>query len=94
MGATPKQPSIAAKLLESLLTGTVESIARAGAKALESLTNDAAKAISNEAKKVAAVRNDVEQWRKEQLGEIVEIKVDAKVVEDPEKVEEKRKVRS
>lgn len=58
------------RLAENVLVGTIESIARAGAKAIESLTGDAAKVIAREHKKVDGVRKAVEGWRKETVGEI------------------------
>jgi hypothetical protein len=72
--------SIAGKFLERLLTGTVDAIARAGAKAIESVVNDAAKAIDLEKKKIEALGKGVAQWRKTELGEIGPIEVEVKVV--------------
>jgi hypothetical protein len=70
---TPDQPSAVSRFFEKLLIGAVESIARAGAKAVESLTDDAAKAIEIQKKKVAATRDAVKAWRKVELGEIDDI---------------------
>jgi hypothetical protein len=66
----PKPQSAASRFLENLLIGTVEAVARAGAKAVESLTDDAAKAIDIQKKKVQATRDAVRAWRKQAVGEI------------------------
>jgi hypothetical protein len=67
-----KPQSTASKLVESFLVGTVEAIARAGAKAVESLTSDAAKTVRRKAGEIDAVRKTVEAWRKENVGEIID----------------------
>ena len=58
------------RAIEDLLIGTVESIARAGAKALESLTTDASKAVSIQKKKIDVVAKAVKTWREINVGEI------------------------
>jgi hypothetical protein len=67
---TTAKRSIAGKYVEDLLIGTVESIVRAGAKAIESITNDAARAIDREKRKVEQVKVTVETFRKTRLGEV------------------------
>ncbi len=62
--------SLLSKLAENLLVGTVESIARAGARFLESITDDAEKAIEKQRKKIAATREGVAEWRETQLGNV------------------------
>jgi hypothetical protein len=62
--------SPASKFFESILVGTVDAIARAGAKAFESLAGDAKKALRNEAAKVEMVEKSIEAWRKMRLGEV------------------------
>lgn len=62
--------SPAAQLLERVLVGTVEAIARAGAKAAESLASDAKKVLRNEALKAELLEKGVEAWRKAKLGEV------------------------
>ena len=54
--------------LRGLLRGTVESIARAGAKAVESLTGDAAKAVDRVKKKIEALGKRVTEWREFNVG--------------------------
>jgi hypothetical protein len=68
MSTPPQSP--ASKLAEKLLVGTVEAIARAGAKAVESLAGDMKKALKNEAFKAEVIEKGVEAWRKERLGDI------------------------
>lgn len=62
--------TVAAQFAERLLVGSVEAIARAGAKFVESLAGDAKKALRNEATKVEMLEKGVEAWRKVRLGEI------------------------
>jgi hypothetical protein len=64
------EPSPASKFIESLLVGTVEAIARAGAKAVESLAGDARKALQNQSFKAEVLEKGVEAWRKARVGEI------------------------
>lgn len=64
------QPSFAAQLFERALVGTVEAIARAGAKAVESLAGDAKKALQTEAFKAEIIEKGVEAWRKAKLGDV------------------------
>lgn len=73
------QRGIFTQYAEDLLRGTVEAIARAGAKAFESLTGDAAKAVDREKKKIEAVRDRVAQWRKDVVGEIGDSDPDGQV---------------
>lgn len=72
------EPTIASKFAERLLVGAVESIARAGAKAVESLASDVKTALKNEAAKAELLEKGVEWWRKSRLGEIVVIQDDTK----------------
>lgn len=58
------------KFAERFLTGAVESIARAGAKFVESLASDAQKALKLEAAKAELLENGVKFWRKTTLGEV------------------------
>jgi hypothetical protein len=64
------EQSVASKLFERVLVGTVESIARAGAKAVESLAGDVKKTLKNEAFKAEVLEMGVEAWRKSRLGDI------------------------
>ena len=70
------EPTIASKFVERVLVGAVESIARAGAKAVESLAGDVKTALKNEAAKAELLEKGVEWWRKSRLGDIVVIKDD------------------
>jgi len=65
-----KKQSIGAKLAEDFLNGVVESVARAGAKAVESLASDAVKSVGREKRKIENFRNNIREWRKVRLGEI------------------------
>jgi hypothetical protein len=62
--------SPASKFAESLLVGTIEAIARAGARAVESLAGDARKALQKEAAKIERVEQGVAMWRQVRLGEV------------------------
>lgn len=62
--------SPASKFAESLLVGAIESVARAGAKALESVVGDAKKALRNEAFKAELLEKGIEAWRKMKLGDV------------------------
>lgn len=57
-------------ILERVFVGTVEAIARAGAKATESLAGDVKKALQNEAFKAEILEKGVEAWRKARLGDV------------------------
>ncbi len=70
MSIEPKVQSPASKFVESVLVGAVESVARAGAKFVESIAGDARKALQNEAFKVEIIEKGVEAWRKARLGEV------------------------
>jgi hypothetical protein len=74
------------KLAETVLVGAVESIVRAGSKAVESLADDAAKALEKERRKIDSVRKNVESWRQETVGEII---VDSEVTISTKKEERK-----
>jgi hypothetical protein len=63
------QQSPGAKFLASLLSGSVESIARAGAKALESLADDAEKALKKEASRIRDIKQGAQVWRHSRLGD-------------------------
>jgi len=65
-----RETTAASKFFESLLVGTVDAIARAGAKAFESLAGDAKKALRNEAAKAEMLEKGVEMWRKMRLGDL------------------------
>jgi hypothetical protein len=54
--------------LRGFLHGTVTSIAKAGAKFVESLTGDAAKAVDREKKKIEALGKRVAEWREINVG--------------------------
>jgi hypothetical protein len=64
------EPTPAAKFVESLLVGAVNAVARAAAKAAESLAGDARKALQNQAFKAEVIEKGVEAWRKARVGEI------------------------
>jgi len=68
-----EKQSIASKFAERFLVGAVESIARAGAKAVESLAGDARKALALEAEKAKMVEQGVAMWRQFRLGEIQDV---------------------
>jgi hypothetical protein len=53
--------SLASKLAERFLTGAVESIARAGAKAAESLAADTKKALETEAARAGGLENLIKE---------------------------------
>ena len=78
------EPTVASKFAERLLVGAVEAIARAGAKAVESLAGDVKTDLKNEAAKAELLEKGVEWWRKSRLGDIVVIQ------DDTEKKEEKQ----
>jgi methylmalonyl-CoA mutase N-terminal domain/subunit len=83
MSNEAQQPRSAMSLLiEDLLVGTVEAIARAGAKAVESLTDDAAKAVKREALKIEAVGGAVKAWRKANVGEIKDADIPVSLRDD------------
>lgn len=65
-----KPRTAASRFAEAVLVGAVESIARAGAKAFESLAGDTKKALRNEAAKAEMIEKGIEMWRKVRLGEI------------------------
>ena len=54
--------------VRGFLRGTVTSIAKAGAKFVESLTGDAAHAVDREKKKIEALGKRVAEWREENVG--------------------------
>ncbi len=64
------EQSPVSKALEAILVGTVEAIARAGAKAAESLAGDARKVLQQNAFKAEIVEKGIEAWRKARLGEV------------------------
>ena len=64
------EQTFVSQLLERALVGTVEAVARAGAKAVESLAGDAKKALQNEAFKAEILEKGVEAWRKARLGDV------------------------
>jgi hypothetical protein len=65
--------SVASKMFESLLVGTVETIARGVVKAGESIAGDMKKALKKEAFKVGLVEKGLEAWRKNNLGDIEDL---------------------
>jgi hypothetical protein len=62
--------SPASKFFESILVGTVDAIARAGAKAAESLAGDVKKTLRRKAAEAEMLEKGVEAWRKVRLGDI------------------------
>ncbi len=62
----------AAQFVEDFLTGALNSVVRAGAKAVESIASDAKKALRNEAKKIETFQTGVKSWREGRLGDISE----------------------
>lgn len=67
--AKDKAHTVVAQFAERVLVGTIEAIARAGAKALESLANDGRKALEAQAEKVEALEKGVAGWRADKLGD-------------------------
>jgi hypothetical protein len=65
--------SVGSKFAEKLLVGAVESIARAGAKFVESLASDTKKALAREAKRAELVEQGVKFWSQVRLGEIEDV---------------------
>lgn len=61
MSEKPRSP--VARAVEATLIGVVESAARAGAKALESLAGDAARALRKQAEKADLARMITAMWR-------------------------------
>lgn len=61
----PRSP--AARLAERFLVGAVESVARAGSKFVESVAQDAARALKQEGEKVEAIGQLAKLWRQTQL---------------------------
>lgn len=59
-----------AKMAEKLLLGAVDSLARAGAKFVESVAADAKKALRNEAAKAELLEQGAKIWRQSVVGEI------------------------
>lgn len=64
-----REPTLLAQAAERLLVGTIEAIARAGAKALESLASDAQRALVTEGSKVERFKDGVAAWRAAKLGD-------------------------
>lgn len=62
--------SQAAKLAERLLSGAVESLARAGAKFVESVAADVKRALAKESQKAELFEHVVRAWRQTRLGEV------------------------
>ena len=58
------------KMLRTALEGTVDALARAGARFVESLASDVKKTLKNNAAKVAKVEDGVRTWRETTVGEI------------------------
>lgn len=65
--------SVGSKFAEKLLVGAVESIARAGAKFVESLASDTKKALAREAKRAELVEQGIKFWSQVRLGEIEDV---------------------
>lgn len=65
-----QKQTVVSRALESLFVGTVEALARAGAKAVESLAGDAKKVLQQEAFKAEIIEKGVEAWRKNRLGDV------------------------
>jgi hypothetical protein len=70
--------SVGSKFAEKLLVGAVESIARAGAKFVESLASDTKKALAREAKRAELVEQGVKFWSQVRLGEIEDVDSNSK----------------
>lgn len=64
--------SVGAQLAEKVLVGAVNSIARAGAKFVQSLAADARKTLQNNAETVEAFEKGIDVWSKIKLGEIID----------------------
>ena len=62
--------SFASRLAERLLVGAIETIARAGAKAAESIAHDVKTALRTEADKAEFLEAGVKFWRQARLGEV------------------------
>lgn len=67
-----RERGLVSRVIEDVLIGTVESIARAGAKALESLASDASKITGRQKKKIDAVVSGIKTWREINVGEIAD----------------------
>jgi len=61
------------KVIEDVLVGTVESVARAGARFFESLAADGRKFLSNQATKAKRLEHGVRAWREENAPEIPDL---------------------
>lgn len=72
------EQSFASRIAERVLVGTIESIARAGSKAVESLAKDVKTALQNEALKAELIERGTEAWRKARLGEVGQPPVEEK----------------
>src|SRR5271167_3250778 len=64
----PQSPGV--RLFGELLDWAVTSIARAGAKFVESIANDTHKAVAGHAAKVEQLRDNVAGWRADNLGDV------------------------
>jgi len=65
--------SIGSRFAEKFLVGAVESIARAGAKFVESLASDTEKALAREAQRAGMLKQGVKFWSQVRLGEIEDV---------------------
>jgi hypothetical protein len=80
------EQTVASKFFERALVGTIDAIARAGAKAFESLAGDARKALKNEALKAEMLEEGIKAWRLSTVGEVQDIP--ASLQDDGEKSEQ------
>lgn len=62
--------SFTSKLAERLLVGSIESLARACSKAVESVASDVKTALRNEAAKAEFLESGAKFWRESRLGEV------------------------
>ena len=74
-----------AKFAEKFILGAVDSIARAGAKFVESIAADAKTALKNEAAKAELLENGVKFWRQNTVGEIPDNGIRVEVEQTQEK---------
>jgi hypothetical protein len=82
------EQSVTSKFAERVLVSAVNSIARAGAKFVESIAGDVKKGLRNEAAKAELLEQGVEWWRKSNLGEVSDMP--ASLQDDAEQKEERR----
>lgn len=69
----PKKRSKSEELLEQVLVGTIEAVARAGARFVESLASDGRKFLRNQSAKVGMIEQGVKSWREQNAPEIEDL---------------------